>query len=341
MRQLSLLYTANQQCYGVQYAPNNNSILACISCDKFGISGSASMYIIQHSENSVLESKFQIIDSFRFGATLFDIDWSSIDHHLILTGNGDGSIAIWKWPPVNNINPYDRKPIYVSKEHKKEVYSVQWEPSGMRSYHLLSASWDKTIKIWNLNNTGLTCLVSLDAHDGMVYSGAWNPKMTGLLLSGSADKTFRFWDVNKINTRSPPIFVSKPNSSDILCADWSAFDQNIFTLGYASGLIEIRDYRNMKEPVHSIQMAHDYAIKKIKFSPHIPDLFASVSYDMTTKIWNLKGQLIDESKNHSEFAYGIDFDPLIPNRLVDCGWDRKVVISEFQVPGLSSRNVLI
>lgn len=127
MRHLSLLYTANQQCYGIRYCPFDNSILACVSCDKFGISGSASVYIIQHLERAFLDSKFSIIESFKFNASLFDIDWSPTDPSLLLTANGDGSIAVWKWPLIN---PLERRPLFVSKQHNKEVYSAQWEPSG-------------------------------------------------------------------------------------------------------------------------------------------------------------------------------------------------------------------
>ena len=52
----------------------------------------------------------------------------------------------------------------------------------MRSYHLMSVSWDQTIKIWNLNNSGLTSLTSLKGHESIVYSGAWNPKMSGKIV---------------------------------------------------------------------------------------------------------------------------------------------------------------
>jgi WD40 repeat protein len=52
---------------------------------------------------------------------------------------------------------------------------------GMRSYHLMSASWDQTINIWNLSSSGLTALTSLKGHDSIVYSGCWNPKMSGII----------------------------------------------------------------------------------------------------------------------------------------------------------------
>ena len=44
---------------------------------------------------------------------------------------------------------------------------------------MMSASWDQTIKIWNLSGSGLTSLTSLNGHESMVYSGCWNPKFSG------------------------------------------------------------------------------------------------------------------------------------------------------------------
>ena len=142
MRQLSLLYTGNQQCYSVKYSPFDSSLLACVSCDKFGLSGSASLYILQYAENSFLNSKFQINESFRCNFSLFDVDWSPTDPTLLLTANGDGSVSVWRWPTPNSL---DRKPIFTQRQHSKEIYSVQ--------------------------------VTSLNGHESMVYSAAWNPKM--------------------------------------------------------------------------------------------------------------------------------------------------------------------
>jgi peroxin-7 len=207
----------------------------------------------------------------------------------------------------------------------------------MRSYHFLSASWDQSIKIWNVSPTGLTALSSLSGHESMVYTGAWNPRQSGLVVSGSADKTFRVWDVNASSLNSAPLYASKPGASDVLCCDWNKFDANVFALGYASGLVEIRDMRMLAsssssssgEPLRSIHMAHDYAIRKIRFSPHSARLFGSVSYDMLTKLWDVESGLVDQAKNHAEFTYGFDFDPRSASRMVDCGWDRRVIINEF------------
>ena len=136
----------------------------------------------------------------------------------------------------------------------------------MRSYHLLSASWDNTIKIWNLSPTGLTSLTSLVGHQSMVYAAAWNYKQSGCVLSVSGDKTYRLWDVNASSISSAPIYQSPVHGSDILCCDWSRHEPTQFALGYASGLVEICDMRNLKQPlVKAIDMAHAYAVRQIRF----------------------------------------------------------------------------
>ena len=62
----------------------------------------------------------------------------------------------------------------------------------MRSYHLMSASWDQTIKIWNLSGSGLTSLTTLNGHESMVYSGCWNPKFSGKnLIQLSIDRRLK------------------------------------------------------------------------------------------------------------------------------------------------------
>lgn len=242
---------------------------------------------------------------------------------------------IFRWPIPRNMRsvpPF----IKAAETHQKEVYSVQWEPSGNQPYHFLSASWDGSIKTWNINSGKITCLDTILGHQSMVYSACWSHKSAGTILSVSADKTYRIWDINSNSgsTNAPNnVFTSEQMPADILCCDWNKSDPNIFILGYANGLIEIRDIRNLLAPaVKSFELAHDYAIKRLRFSPHLQYVFGSVSYDMVTKLWHPTKGLIASSKNHNEFAYGIDFDPQIPNRIADCGWDRRVVLSEFKLP---------
>ena len=159
MRQVSLLYTANQQCYSVRYSPFDSSVLACVSCDKLGTDGGASLYIIKLQESALFASKFSIIESFKMNTCLFDVDWSPTDQELLATANGDGSISIWRWPasssgPAAKSGPIsqDRKPVYTQTQHKKEVQTIQWSVEALSNYPNIELSlteWSKQFFLVN------------------------------------------------------------------------------------------------------------------------------------------------------------------------------------------------
>ena len=75
------------------------------------------------------------------------------------------------------------------KEHTNYVSSVAFNYDGTM---LASGSWDKTIKLWNINTN--ECVVTLGGHRGPVYSVAFNTDGK-LLASGSDDDTIKLWDI--------------------------------------------------------------------------------------------------------------------------------------------------
>ncbi len=109
-----------------------------MSCDKFGLTGSASLYFLKYTENSFLSGNFSIVESFKSPVSMFDVDWSPNDPSLLVTGNGDGSVNVWKYPLPERAR--ERKALFNQRQHNKEVYCVNWEPSGMRMYHFLSGN---------------------------------------------------------------------------------------------------------------------------------------------------------------------------------------------------------
>nr|CAD7463002.1 unnamed protein product [Timema tahoe] len=65
----------------------------------------------------------------------------------------------------------------------------------------------------------------------------------------------------------------------------------------------------------------DYAVRRVKFSPHHVSVLASVSYDFTTRIWDFKTSpdALETVKHHSEFVYGLDFNTHVSGQIADCG----------------------
>ncbi|KAK3305078.1 uncharacterized protein B0T15DRAFT_383696, partial [Chaetomium strumarium] len=72
--------------------------------------------------------------------------------------------------------------------HSNNVRSVAWSHDARR---LASASYDKTVKIWD-PTTG-QCVATLEGHSGSVNSVAWSPDARRL-ASASSDETVKIWD---------------------------------------------------------------------------------------------------------------------------------------------------
>ena len=75
-------------------------------------------------------------------------------------------------------------------EHKHFVMSVASNPKD--SNVIASASFDGTIKLWNVN--GVSSQMTLTGHDSGVNAVAFFAGDRTLLLSGGDDKSIILWD---------------------------------------------------------------------------------------------------------------------------------------------------
>ena len=89
-------------------------------------------------------------------------------------------------------------PVLILRGHTREIYSVKWRPNGRMedngqlSRYLATASFDATVKIWDIE-TG-HCRHNLESHSMSVYSMAFSPDGQ-FLASGSFDKSILIWNV--------------------------------------------------------------------------------------------------------------------------------------------------
>jgi U3 small nucleolar RNA-associated protein 15 len=75
--------------------------------------------------------------------------------------------------------------------HKQPVWVTKWSPTELTT--LMSASDDKTVRLWDLPSNEPSCMFT--GHSDYVRSGAFMPGgNSNLLVSGSYDETVRVWD---------------------------------------------------------------------------------------------------------------------------------------------------
>jgi len=115
---------------------------------------------------------------------VFSVAFSG-DNRQIVSGSRDKTIKLW-----NTLA--ECKYTIVDDMHTDWVSCVGFSPSAKMPL-IVSAGWDKLVKVWNLSNCKLR--TNLVGHTGVVYSTSISPDGS-LCASGGKDGTAMLWDVN-------------------------------------------------------------------------------------------------------------------------------------------------
>jgi len=110
----------------------------------------------------------------------------SADNRQIVSGSRDKTINLW-----NTLGQL--KFTIVEDGHKEWVSCVRFSPN-LTTPLIVSAGWDKVVKVWNLNHCKIR--TNLLGHTGYVNSVTVSPDGS-LCASGGKDGTAMLWDLNE------------------------------------------------------------------------------------------------------------------------------------------------
>jgi len=110
----------------------------------------------------------------------------SADNRQIVSGSRDKTIKLW-----NTLG--ECKYTIDEQGHTEWVSCVRFSPN-IQSPIIVSAGWDKMVKVWNLTNCKLK--TNLIGHTGYVNTVTVSPDGS-LCASGGKDGTARLWDLNE------------------------------------------------------------------------------------------------------------------------------------------------
>jgi WD40 repeat protein len=138
------------------------------------------------------------------------------------------------------------------------VTSVGFSPDGT---HIVSGSWDKTIRIWDAR-TGKEVMKPLKGHTSNITSVGFSPDGTHI-VSGSDDKTIRIWDARTGEEVVKPLkghtgrhvtsVGFSPDGTHIVSSSWD-------------GTVRIWDARTGEEVMKPLK-GHTKWVTSVGFSP--------------------------------------------------------------------------
>ncbi|PTB38317.1 hypothetical protein M441DRAFT_60566 [Trichoderma asperellum CBS 433.97] len=188
--------------------------------------------------------------------------------------------------------------IQTLKGHGEQIYSMVFSPDGV---WLASVSVDGTVQIWNLE-TGY-CQQTLRVHRDSVYSVAFLPNSSTLIISGMEDNSIQVWDT----VTNQMLQALKGHGDTIRAIDFSSSNNDLLASGSWDHTVRIWDLAT-SSCLQTLQ-GHDGDVCTIAFSPDGVRL-ASGSSDRTIKVWDpVNGFCLHTLYRHNVASTAIAFTP--------------------------------
>ncbi|KAM6372735.1 WD repeat and SOCS box-containing protein 1 [Pluvialis apricaria] len=232
-----------------------------------------------------------IVWSLAFGSSVpekqsrcVNIEWHRFkfgqDQLLLATGLNNGRIKIW--------DVYTGKLLLNLMDHTEVVRDLTFAPDG--SLILVSASRDKTLRVWDLKDDGNMMKV-LRGHQNWVYGCAFSPD-SSILCSVGASKAVFLWDMDKYSM----IRKLEGHHNDVVACEFSpdgallataSYDTRVYVWDPHLGVI-LMEFGHLFPPPTPIFAggANDRWVRSVSFS-HDGLHIASLADDKMVRFWRI------------------------------------------------------
>jgi WD40 repeat protein len=266
-----------------------------------------------------------------------------VSDKLLISAGTNGIMRVWEVDANRSIRS--------QQAHRQHVVQVLVAPSG--SWYA-TASWDKTIKIWNLQHKtkfsipegaqAITSIVST-ADERLLIAAYWDGSVRlwnmdtgelfdqfqahdssqiGCTLTGdgkylvTADQagTLRAWDFSEMGV----VQFHNKHAGEVYSVQYTPDNLKVISAGY-DGRLKIWDRSERREV--GFMNCHDRPATACAVS-HDNRYWATASLDGTIKVWDVEQQALDCTlSGHRHLVSGLEFYPA-EGKLVSSSWDLKI-----------------
>jgi len=209
-------------------------------------------------------------------------------------------------------------------------------------------------------------VLTMQAHHSCVYQALFSPHQPDLLASGSADGTVKIFDLRSQIYVPPPggvntnfvapltaaVLTIPASTTEVLSIDWNKYRSFVLASASVDKAAKVWDFRMIKigevgqagGQCEAHLLGHEYAVRKVQWSPHRADVLSTASYDMTCRVyascrsffdqthislfrWSTTpppGRLLYIHDPHTEFVAGCGWSLYEEGVLASCGWDGRL-----------------
>ncbi|MBE9186204.1 AAA family ATPase [Microcoleus sp. LEGE 07076] len=304
--------------YTVSFSPDGETI-ATAGEDKTVKIWSIAALTRPGTQNSTKTSKGELLATLRgHSKWVFGVSFSP-DGQTLASAGADGTVKLWNLanvgdklaPDASNIKPESRL-LRTFEGHADRVTQVSFSPDGKT---LASASFDKTVRLWRLDDVPLK---TLDGHQNRVQSVTFSPDGQRL-ASASTDKTIKIWSRTGVLLETLEGHTQKVSSVSFspdgrLLASGS-YDKTVKVWSLKEDGINNSILPCPSAPLFPCSPSvlftlsgHTDSVMSVSFSPD-GEIIASASKDKTVKLWTRGGRLIKTLTGHQGWVTGVAFSP--------------------------------